>query len=169
MNFIRHLLVDTKAYLRHVQNFIKFLMARNKADVESFVKTCQIFQQIKYIDQQPTCLLQPLPIPNQMWHGLTMDFDTNLPSYKRNTTIFMVVEHFSKIFRRVCYLRISRPSLLRNHFQPWYTNYMVFLTALCQIEIVSSQVIFGKPSSNWIAQLLLWVLGTTLLFIHQQV
>lgn len=67
-----------------------------KADVESFVKSCEVCQQTKYVTSSPAGLLQPIPIPTKVWHDLAMDFITHLPSYKGNTTILVVVDRVSK-------------------------------------------------------------------------
>lgn len=78
------------------QNSIKFLLAGLKADVENFVKSCQLCQQSKNITRVPVGLLQPLPIPTKVWHDIFMDFITHLPSYKGNTTVVAVVDRFFK-------------------------------------------------------------------------
>lgn len=42
--------------------------------MQEFVKACDIFQKNKYDTTSPAGLLQPLPVPNQIWEELTMDF-----------------------------------------------------------------------------------------------
>nr|GEY60117.1 Ty3/gypsy retrotransposon protein [Tanacetum cinerariifolium] len=50
-----------------------------RKDVTRFIHECTICQQTKYSRQKPYGLLQTLPIPNQVWEEISMDFITNLP------------------------------------------------------------------------------------------
>ncbi|KAH0725501.1 hypothetical protein KY284_001366 [Solanum tuberosum] len=65
-------------------------------DVKSFVMTCQICQQMKDTNLHPAGLLQPLPIPDQVFEDIAMDFITCLPSSKGKTTILTVVDRLTK-------------------------------------------------------------------------
>jgi hypothetical protein len=67
-----------------------------RKDVEEFVKSCVICQQMKSTNHAPYGLLQPLPIPNKVWEDISMDFIVGLPSFQSHTVIFVVVDRLSK-------------------------------------------------------------------------
>lgn len=56
-------------------------------DVKLFVKNCITCQQNKPFNQKPMGLLQPLPIPTQVWEDIAMDFITHLPPAKGKTVV----------------------------------------------------------------------------------
>lgn len=67
-----------------------------QADVAEFVKACIICQQTKIPAHLPYGLLQPLPIPENVWEDVSLDFIVGLPSFQNNTTILVVVDRLSK-------------------------------------------------------------------------
>ncbi|MCH86039.1 hypothetical protein A2U01_0006893, partial [Trifolium medium] len=67
-----------------------------KNDVINFVNACLVCQQTKTPTHLPYGPLQPLPIPNEVWEDISMDFIIGLPPSQGYTTIFVVVDSLSK-------------------------------------------------------------------------
>lgn len=65
-------------------------------DIEAYVQTCLICQQDKGEQQLPAGLLEPLPVAEEPWESVTMDFIMALPKSKGCSTIMVVVDRFSK-------------------------------------------------------------------------
>jgi len=67
-----------------------------KTDVVSFVKACIICQSTKHPNHLPFGLLQPLPIPENVWEDVSLDFVIGLPSFQIHTVVLVVVDRLSK-------------------------------------------------------------------------
>lgn len=65
-------------------------------DVTTFVRACLICQQTKIPTHLPYRLLQSLPIPENIWEDVSLDFIVGLPSFQNNTVILVVVDRLSK-------------------------------------------------------------------------
>lgn len=46
------------------------------ANVRAFMQNCLVCQQVKFMTTPSASLLQPLPIPKQIWKELAIDFIT---------------------------------------------------------------------------------------------
>lgn len=67
-----------------------------KNDVLRYVKECTTCQQNKAEQTYPAGLLQPLPILDQKWESISMDFITGLPKSQGKDCIFVVVDRLTK-------------------------------------------------------------------------
>jgi len=66
------------------------------SQLKEFIKHCDTCQRHKTDATKPAGLLQPLPIPEQVWSDISMDFIDGLPPSNGKTTILVVVDRFSK-------------------------------------------------------------------------
>lgn len=57
----------------------QFYWPAMQKDIKLFVQQCSICQQAKTETVLPSGLLQPLPIPNQIWEDIAMDFIVDCP------------------------------------------------------------------------------------------
>jgi hypothetical protein len=67
-----------------------------KDDVLKHIRECTTCQQNKFEQTHPAGLLQPLPIPEQKWETISMDFITGLPRVQGRDCIFVVVDRLTK-------------------------------------------------------------------------
>ena len=68
-----------------------------KREVTKYVSKCFIYQQVKAKRENPSRLLQPLPILEWKWERITMDFVFKLPpTIQRHDDIWVVVDQLTK-------------------------------------------------------------------------
>jgi hypothetical protein len=65
--------------------------------VQDYIKTCDTCSRIKTPHHLPYGKLLPLPIPNQQWKSVSLDFITDLPESDKSDSILVVVDCLSKM------------------------------------------------------------------------
>jgi hypothetical protein len=84
---------NLKTYKRIAQ---MFYWPKMSTDIKSFVTSCDICQQIKHRRHAPYGMLQPIPIPDQPFEVVTMDFITDLPESNGYNAIFVIIDKLTK-------------------------------------------------------------------------
>jgi transposase InsO family protein len=64
--------------------------------VQEFVRGCAVCQRNKSEHLHPAGLLQPLPVPSEVWSDISMDFVEGFPKVGGKSVILTVVDRFSK-------------------------------------------------------------------------
>ncbi|KAL0172449.1 hypothetical protein M9458_032760, partial [Cirrhinus mrigala] len=103
---LRHSLLDsvhTSLRSGHPGSYRTLSLLKNRywwpnmaRDVARYVKGCSVCAISSTPLRLPEGKLVPLPIPRRPWSHLGVDFATDLPPSNRYTTIFVVVDRFSK-------------------------------------------------------------------------
>ncbi|GJP64571.1 hypothetical protein CLOP_g21549 [Closterium sp. NIES-67] len=100
------------------------------ADVQQFVTSCATCQRMKSSKQKKTGLLQPLPVPEQPWQVVSLDFITGLlATTSGHDTILVVIDKFSKM----------------GHFIPTHTTARTEETSQLFVRYIISQ--HGIPTT----------------------
>ena len=73
-----------------------FFWPRMKREVEKWVQQCDVCMRSKVENCKTPGLLQPLPIPEQAWQHILMDFIEGLPKSQGYEGILVVIDRFTK-------------------------------------------------------------------------
>lgn len=65
-------------------------------DIKTFIANCDQCQRQTYETIHPPGLLEPLPIPENVWFDISLDFIDGLPLSQGKNTILVVVDRLSK-------------------------------------------------------------------------
>ena len=84
--------------------------------VQQFITTCHTCQQSKTTSHKPYGLLQPLPVPQQTWEDISMDFITHLPNSGGKTAIWVIVDHLTKFAHFIALPRKYSAAYLASNF-----------------------------------------------------
>lgn len=112
----------------------QFFWPTMNKDICYFVSKCLICQQAKTATTHLAGLLQPLPIPNQIWEDIAMDFIIGLPLSNGYTVIFVVIDRLSKY----C------------HFAPLRADYTsskvaeTFMQHFVKLHGIPRSIVFGQ-------------------------
>ena len=77
-----------------------------KKSIQQYIQACDTCSRNKHQSLSPAGLLQPLPIPSQVWEELSMDFIEGLPRTHGVDTILVVVDRLTKYSH---FLLLSHP------------------------------------------------------------
>ncbi|KAD3639992.1 hypothetical protein E3N88_29215 [Mikania micrantha] len=114
----------------------QFFWPHLSRDVCTFVQNCATCQQNKYETLSPAGLLQTLPIPNQIWEDLSMDFIVGLPPSNRVDTILVVVDRLSKYAH---FLPLTHPFTAKTMAAVHQTKIILGVLAVCFIVRLMQQ------------------------------
>ncbi|CAJ2661553.1 unnamed protein product [Trifolium pratense] len=67
-----------------------------RKNIKEYVDACEVCQRNKYQTLSPGGLIQPLPVPKQVWADISMDFIGGLPKVQGVDTIMVVVDRLTK-------------------------------------------------------------------------
>lgn len=67
-----------------------------RKDIKNLVQECDIYQVVKSETTHPAGLMQPLPIHQQIWTEISMDFIDGLPKSQGYDTLLVMVDRLSK-------------------------------------------------------------------------
>lgn len=75
----------------------EFTWKNMRSDIKNYVTSCRICQLNKTIHKNQTFPVMPIPPPDSPWTIIGIDFITKLPISKGFDSIFVVIDHFTKM------------------------------------------------------------------------
>lgn len=90
-----------------------------KQGIKDYVSKCQVCQQPKSKHFKLPSLLQPLPVPSQARHTISMDFIEGLPKSQKYDTILVVIDKFTRYGH---FLPLSHPFTAHTVAQAFFSN-----------------------------------------------
>jgi hypothetical protein len=107
--------------IKATYNKIKALFAwpGMKEDISEYISTCEVCAKAKSEHCRLPGLLEPLPIPDQAWHTISLDFIEGLPKSKSFTTILVVIDKLTKYAH---FIPISHPYTAMSVAQQFLNN-----------------------------------------------
>nr|GEU59179.1 Ty3/gypsy retrotransposon protein [Tanacetum cinerariifolium] len=152
-----------QATLKRIITYVFWKKMRK--EVKMFVRNCNVCQIFKPELVPYPGLLQPLPIPNQIWTKISMDFVDSLPMSKGKSVIMVVVDRLSKMGH---FIPLSHPYTAITVAQAFLDNiYKLYGLPKIITEVVNRSVecylrymCGDKPKewANWIALVKYWSL-----------
>ncbi|WVZ68636.1 hypothetical protein U9M48_017555 [Paspalum notatum var. saurae] len=108
--------------------------------VREFVRGCVVCQQNKTEHLHPAGLLQPLPVPSEVWTDISMDFVEGFPKVGGKSVVLTVVDRFSKYGH---FIPLGHPYSASSVARAFFDGSMAFPAPLSPTVIRCSPVIFG--------------------------
>lgn len=119
--------------------------------VADYVSRCDTCQREKSQTMSPAGLLQPLPVPDQLWEDVSMDFVDGLPKLDGYTTIMMVVDRLSNSAYLFHKRTLTPPLRWLQNLSHQSRSSMVSHVLFLAIESRYFSVIFGRNSGKSVA------------------
>ena len=126
-----------------------FYNAHMTRRVREFVKGCSTCQRNKSEHLHPAGLLQPLPIPHNVWSDIAMNFVEGLPKVGGKSVILTVVDGFLSLLTLLHSVTLTRQIQLQGPSSTILCGSMVSHVLLSVIATRFSLVIFGQNCFVW--------------------
>lgn len=130
-----------RATLKRLQ--LVFFWPNMQQNVNSYIKTCPVCQINKSENTPYPGLLAPLPVPNQAWTHISMDFVEGLPKAQGKDVILVVIDRFTKYSH---FIALSHPYKAQDVVN-LYFDHVFKLHGLPQVIVTDRDPIF--TSSIW--------------------